>query len=379
MLRKSALTLCVALPFAAALHAQAVDLTGRLVRVRGRDSLPLGNVMVVAHSVSERKQGPVDSMRSDARGRFHFRVAHPDSGAAFVVSARWQGIGYFSEPLGVDSGDAVLAVFDTTVSGPPLGVGIRHVVITRGDAGKHRILDIFQVENTGTATRVGPDSNAAVWSARLPAGVVSPQPGEGDIPATAVSFVGGVIAVAAPFPPGTKQVVVTYDLPASQRTLEVPVDQNTGELEVLVEDSTVSVGGNLLPAEPVTIENRTFRRYTAEDVVAGSAPRFTFGAPPFDIRRYSWIAVVAAGIVLLAGAWYGLTRRREGAKGRRDEGADELDLLALDSDERLIAQIAALDDKFEGKEQQTEPGTWSNYQQRRAALKAELARRVAPA
>ncbi len=329
--------------------------------------------MVVAHSVSERKQGPVDSMKSDARGRFHFRVAHPDSGAAFVVSAKWQGIGYFSEPLGQDSGDAVLAVFDTTVGGPPLGIGIRHVVITKGDAGKHRILDIYQVENTGTMTRVGADSNAAVWTARLPAGVISPQPGEGDIPATAVSFVGGQISVAAPFPPGTKQVVVTYDLPAAQRTLEVPVDQNTGELEVLVEDSTVNVGGNLQPAEPVTIENRTFRRFTAEDVVAGSAPRFTFGAPPFDLHRYTWIAVAAAGIVLLLGAWYALQRR----PARSAEGASTD--LSFDSDERLIAQIAALDDKFEGREPETEPATWSNYQQRRAALKAELARRVASA
>jgi hypothetical protein len=361
-----------------------VSLVGRLVRVQGRDTVAIPNQMVIAHSVTERKQGPVDSMRTDPRGRFHFNVARPDSGAVYVVSSRWQGIGYFSEPMNVDSGPTTLVVFDTTVSGPPLGIGIRHVVITKGDRGVHRILDIFQVENSGTATRVGRDSTAAVWTARLPGGVVSPQPGEGDIPATAVNFDGGRIAVSAPFPPGTKQVVVTYDLPAGIRTLDIPVDQNTGELEVLVEDSSVTVEGALTPAEPVTIESRTFRRYAQENVPAGASTRLTFGAGPIDARRFGWLAVAAAALILVGGALLVLGRRRAAAQSAQDDRAatppqgDAADF-ELDSDERLLAQMAALDDKFADRETATDPEIWSNYQQRRAALKAELARRVASA
>src|SRR5205814_1473173 len=118
------------------------------------------------------------------------------------VSARYMGIGYFSEPLAADAARLTLLVYDTTAAGPPLAIGIRHVVITRGDAGQRRVLDIYQVQNPGRATRVGADSLAPVWSAQLPAGVTSAQAGEGDIPANAVRFTGGRVSVAAPFPPG---------------------------------------------------------------------------------------------------------------------------------------------------------------------------------
>ena len=79
--------------------AAPIILSGRIVHLQGRDSVPLAGTWVIAHSVSESRQGPVDSMRSDAAGRFHFTIAHADSGAVYVVSARYMCVRARRSPM----------------------------------------------------------------------------------------------------------------------------------------------------------------------------------------------------------------------------------------------------------------------------------------
>ena len=360
---------------AASASAQNVTLAGRLMRVRDRDTIPVPNAFVVAHAVSEARQGPVDSQRTDGQGRFRFSLRAPDTSTVYVVSSRYQGIGYFSEPFANQPEPLDLIVYDTSVTGPPMTVAIRHLVITRGTSGDRRVLDIFQVSNTSKATRVGPDSAAAVWSAKLPAGAQSPTAGEGDVPAAAVRFTNGRVEVAAPFPPGLKQVVVSYDLRAGSKTLVVPVDQPTERFEILVEDSTATASGGFTADEPVTIEGRVFRRYAADSAAVGSNATITFGDTSRSTTPFVGGAVALAAVLLGAGAWFSLRRRPPVASVA--SAASVSSGLEQESDERLLAQITALDDKFAGREADTPPDAWQSYQQRREALKAALAARVA--
>ncbi|MFI5207944.1 MAG: hypothetical protein ACHQU8_02535 [Gemmatimonadales bacterium] len=351
-----------------AAHAQRrgrpLVLAGRLVRVRGADTAAVAHARIVAHRVGQARQGPIDSGLTDAKGGFRFVVVQPETGAVYVVSTLRDGIGYFSDPVApgnTASAALTLVVFDTSSAGPPLEVGTRNVVVTRGAGGQgHRVLDIYQVENPGTATRVAPDSLGSTFSVRLPSGVTGPESGASDIPASAIRFEGNRALVSAPFPPGDKQVVISYTLPAGLNTFEVPIDQATGEVDLMLEDSTAQPSDPLHPTDPVAIEGHTFRRYAANDMAAGSSfkVRFSRGSS----RRATLFAALAAGALLAAGAAFALTRRGE-VKG--------------ETSERLVAQLAALDDRFSGREQATPPETWASYQARRAALKAALARRLA--
>lgn len=373
---------CLPQGLAAQARPAPVVLAGRLLRVHDADTTVLGRQMVVAHRVSDRGQGPIDSMRTDAAGRFRFTIVRPESGAVYVVSSRWQGIGYFSDPVAASAaanGPLVLAVFDTSVAGPPLALGIRHVVVTRAAGTGRRVLDIFQVTNSGGSTRVGRDSLATVWSVRLPPGVSSPQAGESDIPASAIHFAPDRVDVAAPFPPGARQVVVTYDLATDAKRLTIPVEQATERFEVLVEDSLATASEPLRPDDPITIEGRTFRRYTADNVAAGVTLTVTFGRTPGSgSRRLTWLAVVGAALAL-GGGGYLAARRRPSVPTPAAPGAAAApgSALAAESTARLVAQVAALDERFAGRERETPPDQWRTYQQRRAALKDELARRVA--
>ncbi len=297
------------------LTAQSFTLAGRARHVTARDTVPAAGLMVVAHAVSQTKQGPIDSMRADAAGRFHFRVARPDSSAVYVVSASWDGIGYFSNPIeGQDrtgSDTIALLLFDTASAGEPLSIGTRHVVITRASQdGSRHVLDIVSIVNGGTTTRVGRDSTAPVWRMRLPDGVVGPAVGEGDVPASAVRFENGFVLVSAPIPPGEKQIAVTYDLPAGRKRLEVPVDQPTELVEVLAEDSLTTPVNLLTRTDPMPVEDRVFQRFIATDLKAGARPAVSLTRVVDPLRAYWWIPVGAAALLLLAGAYYAKVARR---------------------------------------------------------------------
>lgn len=351
-------------------------LSGRVVRVKGADTVPLPGLRIVAHRVGTDHQGPLDSLRSDAVGRFSFTVARPDTGAMYVVSTLYAGIGYFSAPYSAGtragSDSILLPVFDTSSTGSPLDVAVRHLVVSAVDRdGSRDVLDIVQVANPGTTTLVPRDS-APTWRMRLPHGIESFRVGEGDVPSEAVRRVGDSILVRAPFPPGIKQVVGMYVVPQGMRTLRVPIDQPTARLEVLVEDSLANASGAALAAaNPLQLQGRTFRHFSSTRVVRGETAEITFGAPGGG-RNLAWVAIALSALLLASGG-YLAARRRAGAGAVPESGAAPA---GADQD-ALVHQIVALDERYASRQTETPPEEWAAYQTRRAALKAQLAGRLA--
>ena len=91
-----ALTLLLFLSlFPLRLAAQAIRSRGTVLL---NDSQPARDVRVVLHRVGQRVQGPLDSTRTDAQGRFRFTF-QPDTTVLYLLSARYRGIEYFSAPL----------------------------------------------------------------------------------------------------------------------------------------------------------------------------------------------------------------------------------------------------------------------------------------
>jgi hypothetical protein len=340
------------------------------VRVRGAATTALAGAMIVAHRIGLKEQGPLDSLRADARGAFRFRIAKPDTGSMYVVSTRYAGIGYFSDPFSPKDragADTIrLAVYDTASAGAPLDVAVRHLVIAApaGD-GSRDVLDIVQVGNPGETTRVPRDSTTPTWHMTLPRGIASFHVGEGEVPSSSVVQAGDSILVTAPFPPGLKQVVVQYVVPRDLATLRVPLDQPTQRLELLIEDSTVSASGaDLLAADPLTIQGRRFRRFSASNVPVGETAVITFGGA--GGRSLGWLAVALSAVLLGAGGYLAAQRRRVAAPARAEDDQDA-----------LLRQIVALDERYASKQAQTPPPEWEEYQTKRASLKARLAGRLA--
>jgi hypothetical protein len=343
--------------------------TGRVVHVLVPDTTPAAGVWAVLHQITDQGGAVVDSARTDAQGRYAVRAPVQDSASVYVVSVTYGGIAYFSRPVR-PSGRAVataevLAVFDTSSTAPAIVLAQRHVIIRRPeDRGSRRVLELLVLANTGDRTRVAPDTSRPVWQGRLPRGATGFEVGESDVSNEAVFRRGGAIAVAAPIPPGEKQILVSYILPADEPALALDVDQEIARLNVLVEDSAATVtGGPLAPMGVEEMEGIRFTRFAAEGIEPGTRVTVQFGERPFSPASLWWMVVVLAAATLAASMvpWW---RRTRGAGVAAEEGA-------------LAAQLAAVEAALADRGSALSEPERQAYAQRRAALQRALeARRV---
>jgi hypothetical protein len=287
-----------------------VTVSGRVL-LGGRDSVPLPGTWAVLHRVTREGGGPVDSVRSDAAGRYRIRVAHAraaaDSSAVYVVSTWYDSLAYFSLPLNVVGRPAVhvedLVVYPTTRGAPPIRVARRLVTIGRPAAdGTREVLEILELENTGLTTRITDDTLVPTWAGAIPSAAVQFQPGQGDISAEAMVRRGNRLVVLGPIPPGaSKQLSYGYMLPAGGAGVALPIDQSTKELNLLIEDTTAAVAAPKVESLGVQeIEQRRFAAYRAGPLAAGD--RVTIGLPRGAFRAQTLLPYV---IGLFAAAMVG--------------------------------------------------------------------------
>ena len=223
------------------------------------------------------------------------------------------------------------------------------------------MLELVVLRNPGGRTRISPDTTRPVWQGILPRGAIQFEVGESDVSAEAVYRRGDSMAVAAPIPPGEKQIVVSYLLPRARRALDLPLDQPIERLNLLVEDSAATLVGDALDRlGSETIEGTTFERFAKTDLVPGARVLVRFPRAGVSAGNLWWLVVGLAGLGLAAGLVLAWRRTLPAAA------------TPLPSDPNLLAaEIAALDAAFEQRPDATSDER-SAYQRRRAMLKERL-------
>lgn len=294
----------------AALSAQTVSVSGRVLR-GGRDTVPLANAWVVLHRVTRESGGPVDSVRSDSRGRYRIAIENPDSTGVYVVSAWFDSLAYFSLPLNVTGRPAVhvedLITYPTSSNGPPIQLARRLATVAGAhDDGTREVLEILELENTGQTTRITRDTLVPTWAGRVPAGAGQFRGGQGDISPEAMVFRNDSVYVLGPIPPGpAKQLSYGYTLTVGTRTLAIPIDQPTAELNLLVEDTAAVVTAPKLETLGVQeIEQRHFAAYRAGPLAAGDQVEIQLPATAFRAQALlPYIIAVLASAMVIALVW----------------------------------------------------------------------------
>lgn len=353
--------LVVAFVIPSMLAAQTATAAGRVVRPQAADSVPVPGVRVLLHRVGRDAQGPLDSTLAGADGRFRFRFK-PDTSAAFLLSARYGGIEYFSPPVHADPPHADttlrLVVYDTS-STAPIRVEVRHIVVPRANPdGSRSVVDLVVLRNEGLLARVAPDSAHPTWSMTLPAGTGGMEVDESDVSPDAVVRSGDSVKVLAPLAPGRKQLALQYAVVPTRGRIEFAVGPGTVAIDLLVEERDARVsGGTLAKADSQVIEGRSFRRWTGQ-VPAGGTVILTVR----DATSTTWraLAGLVGGVALaLALAGWRLLRRASRPVLRPDSGV-------------LLDALAALDARYLGREAETPGDEWRAYEAERARLKAAL-------
>lgn len=279
---------------------------------------PIGGMWVTLHRVGSDSQGPIDSSRTDALGHytFHYRRTG-NSDAIYFVSGMYRGIAYFTPAFQtekVTGNDAEIVVFDTTSRHVPISVRGHHLVISAVDANAMRsVVEVYDLVNDSSVTRIAPDGGAArpVWSAPMVSGASGASAREGDFPSAAISFNDGRVSIFAPFAPGLKQLSFGYSVAAKQFPLSIPAMDTTGVFEVMLEEkSGTAAGAGLKEVQPVSVEERSFRRFLASDVPRNAVTTIDLPPPPAQTdSRYLVVLTFIIGAVMIAVLARALRRR----------------------------------------------------------------------
>ena len=289
------------------------------------------------------------------------------------MSATHDGVTYFSGAVnpagGVDTAGA-LVVFDTSSAAPDITVAQRHIIVRAPvtDGGR-RVLELIVLANHGRQTRVVSGTVEAVWRGRLPPGAEEFEVGESDVSAQAVARRGDTVLVSAPIPPGQKQILYTYLLPAGVDELRVPIDQPMARFNVLLEDTAaVLTSGSVEPRGIQVFDDAQFAMYDAAALPAGPSVTFEFGRTPFRLVQY-WGALVALAAVAMTVALMRWARRRPAV------------VVVSDDPNALARAIAQLDARHEAHRDVSAAAAQAYAEERgrlKARLEAALAARQAP-
>jgi len=345
------------------------SVAGRVILGGNSSARPVAGAWVVLHRVGTDRAGPLDSARTDAAGRYAFRYrTSGEPNALYFVSGSVGGIAYFTSPFrdkDVRGDAAELVTYDTVTGVVPIRVRARHLVVSAPDTTGHRtIVEIFELSNDSTLTRLAGGDTLPVWESGMLDNATDPRVGQADFSAEAVRFAGGRVRLFAPFAPGLKQISYSYVVPAKAKDFSLLVDAPATVLEVLVEDPLAKVEGpGITPAPQAAVNGRTFSRFLAQDVKANTIVRVY--APTEGVTTGNdlkvFIVVAALGAVLLVGLASAMMRRPLSTRSQ---------VVATDS-ASLRTQLAALEESFANLEHPTAEQR-ADHWQRRAHLKQQL-------
>ena len=347
---------------------------GRILRVTASRERPIAGQWVVLHGIGAAGGSALDSIRTSATGDFRLRYRRAaDSTTQYFVSTVHHGIAYVSGALPPEASadDATLTVFDTTSAPIRLTVQGRHILVfAPSDGPRRRIAEIFDLSNDTTVTRVTPEGGPPVWTGAIPAGFEEFSSGPELSSNEAIRVANDRVAAYGPVAPGLKRLAFTYTLPPTAFPASFVLEAATGILEVLLEDPQAQVGGaGLAEVSPTAIEGRTFRRFQAHDVPAGSV--IAVSVPPAPVLRSPNAALIIAIATVMGAALIIALRRRQ----RRPVRPAVAPPPASDAD-ALAREIAELDARFAAGDH--DDASRAEYEQRRAILKRRLAERLAP-
>ena len=307
--------------------------------------------------MSREVSGKLDSTLADHGGRFQFRFQR-DTAQVYLLSTRWSGIEYFSEPLpgsrleGTTS--LTLLVADTSSARGAESGGRFLVLGSPGPSRDRRVVDLVVLRNSGSETVVGRGGDAPTWRAPLPRGVLGPRVGAvgSEISAEAVRFERDSIMVIAPIAPGEKQLLVEYTIPAATSRLELdPGTRDT--VQVVAEEPGVQVEGLARAADQI-LDGRSFSRWTGR---ATASIVVSFPVAPKADRALLPLVATALALMALLAVWAATRVRRQ-------------QVVPPQTTDSLVTRIAQLDAEHAGRE--LSPAEAERYRRDRAVLKRAL-------
>ena len=307
-----------------------------------------GSVAAVPLSLTIYLNGAVaDSVaaETDAGGNFVFAGLATAAGYEYQVTAYFQYAEYRSEIIsfgeGEETGPITIPVFDATRSEESIRVVMSHTIVYI-DPGSLLVKEYQLLVNDSDRTYVGagPEGNDGTLRFFLPADAVEFQPAPGLMESGIIESEGG-FAESVPLLPGMKEVTYSYRIPyeSGEYTLSKGFDYPVDVWNLLVRGEEVQVTvGRLFTETPLEVQGERFQHFSGADFSPGTIEVKLSGLPKAGGGNpFRWAALVLLAAAVLVAGWYFFRKR-----GRPAVAADY-----EDSKQRLLRELAYLDDSFE--------------------------------
>ena len=336
---------------------------------------PVVGQWVIVHRIASDSTGavsggPLDSARTDSRGRYRIRYPHFGAQATYIAITTYQGVSYISTPLTkplTSADDAAIMVFDTTSPPYPIQVAGRHLIITAPDSSdRRRLIEVYELMNDSVHTVMGTEANP-VWRAPLPPNAKDVEINAvGDISPAMTRILPNELKVFSPISPGVRQISFSYTLGPNEFPLVMPVVDSAAVFELLIQEEAASIdGGGFTEVRGVMQEGVGFRRFLAQNVPARAVIRIDAPKPVGRVGT-KMITTIVITVAIAMAAMLGLLfwRRR-----RRTEPV--LKGTVQTPVDGLIRELATMDAEFE-RRANASASERAEYDARRNQLKAQL-------
>jgi hypothetical protein len=276
---------------------------------------------------------------TDSTGAFRFEGLATGNDYLYTVSVNYAGVDYWSDSVQVQSDSPLAAlqlpVYETTTDASAVKVVLDHLAVQVNKDGQTiEVLNYVKLHNGSDRTLVAEGVNTttthpAALRLPLPEGATNIAPVDG-FSQENLSLTDDGLADSTPFPPGDREVVVSYDLPYSEASylLERAVMYPTDKLAVLMPLGDVQIDSAQLPNRNETeMEGNKFLVMTGESLTPATPVQLTLsGLPKADSKGIGTDVlrplVVIVGVLALGGALaYWRLRPRWSARAGGSESA----------------------------------------------------------
>jgi hypothetical protein len=231
---------------------------------------------------------------TDATGAFRFEGLPTGNDYLFTATVNYAAVGYQSDSVQLTSDEPVasieLPVYETTTDDDAIQVVLDHLAIQVDKSAQTiQVLNYVKLHNDGDRTLVAGGVNA---STAQPAALQLPLPKEASnitpvdgLIQENLSVADGGLADSTPFPPGDREVVISYELPysAASYLLERSIMYPTDKLAVLMPVGSAQIDSPQLPNRNETeMEGNKFLVMTGENLEAGKIQLSLSGLPKTD-------------------------------------------------------------------------------------------------
>ena len=245
--------------------------SGRVVRPGRAGMITVGQAWVTLHRVAADSSGPVDSVRTDANGRYSIRYK-PVGGDADVLRVEHA---IAASRISLRRCHRAMRPATTRRSPSSIRRRRRFAIQTRGRLvvsassvdGRRTLVEVFELSNDSTVTAVAGARGRATWSAPLaPNGSTTSRSGRATLAPTPCSSVTARVLVYASISPGIRQIAFSYSVPACDFPLRSRWRIGRRVRGARRGPGCHGSGGGLAEQPAVSLEGRNFRRFLAQNV-----------------------------------------------------------------------------------------------------------------